>query len=206
MPEIASPEFLALPLRVHSFLSDVNLHDVWAVDLPAVSGGATLREFYQRISRVESPGRISWPSRVLFGLRFFLGRVFGWDKEPPGCEREYFAERLTDEDRERSSVVAGTPEKFFRTVYSFGNETLLEVINGTVHAALLSAIVETSRGYRFYFAVYVRKRSWVTPIYMALIEPFRKWFVYPAVLRQVERNWSRAFHCGAGEAPEIKER
>jgi|SRR5271168_4326811 len=200
MPEIAPPEFLAQPLRVHSFLRDVELHDVWVVDLLPVSGGATLSEFNRRTRRVNLQHKVSWPSRVLFGLRFFLGRLFGWDKEPPGCQREYFAERLTAEDRERSSVAAGTPEKFFRMVYSFENETLLEVINGTVHAALLTALAERSCGYRFYFAVYVRKRSWVTPIYMALIDPFRKWFVYPAILQQVERNWARAFNCGAGEA------
>jgi hypothetical protein len=39
-------------------------------------------------------------------------------------------------------------------VYSFENETLLELINRTVHAAALSALVETSEGYRFYFAIY----------------------------------------------------
>jgi hypothetical protein len=38
-------------------------------------------------------------------------------------------------------------------VCSFDNETLLEVINRTVHAALLSALEETPQGCRFYFAV-----------------------------------------------------
>jgi Protein of unknown function (DUF2867) len=206
MPEIAPQEYLAQPLRVHSFLRDVELHDVWVADLPAVRGGATLREFYERTKRTTAEKRISWPARALFGLRFFLGRIFGWDEEPQGCGQEYFAERLTPEDREHSSVPAGTPEKFFRMVYSFENETLLEVINGTVHAALLSALVEVPHGYRFYFAVYVRERSWITPVYMALIDPFRKWFVYPEVLLQVQRNWARAFHCNEGEPGGITER
>jgi len=35
MPQISPTEFYALPLRVHTFLADVPLHDVWAVDLPA---------------------------------------------------------------------------------------------------------------------------------------------------------------------------
>jgi hypothetical protein len=30
MPQISPTEFYALPLRVHTFLADVPLHDVWA--------------------------------------------------------------------------------------------------------------------------------------------------------------------------------
>ena len=36
MPQISPTEFYALPLRVHTFLADVPLPDVWAVDLPAL--------------------------------------------------------------------------------------------------------------------------------------------------------------------------
>jgi hypothetical protein len=36
-------------------------------------------------------------------------------------------------------------------VYSFENETLLEVINRTAHGALLTALAETPQGYRFLF-------------------------------------------------------
>jgi hypothetical protein len=86
-----------------------------------------------------------------------------------------------------------------RVVYSFENETLLELINRTVHAAALSALVETSEGYRFYFAIYVRKRGWIMPVYMALIDPFRRWVVYPAILRQIESNWTEAFIMDAAE-------
>jgi hypothetical protein len=193
MPQIAAQEFLAIPLRVHSFLNDVALHDVWAVDLPAVSGRATLEEFRRRTRSRNLAAKISWPARALFGLRFFLGRIFGWDREPERNKPAYFAEWLTAEDRERSIMPAGTPESFFRVVYSFENETLLEVINRTAHAALLSALAETPQGYRFYFAVYVRELSWVTRVYMALIDPFRRWLVYPAILKQVQRNWERLF-------------
>jgi hypothetical protein len=206
MPEISPHEFLAQPLRIHSFLNDVKLHDVWAVDLPASAERATLSEFYRRTEHTNRETRLSWPSRRLFGLRLFLGKLFGWDKEPPGCEQEYFAQRLTPADRQRSSVPAGRPRRFFRMVYCFENETLLEVINGTVHAGLLSALAETSGGYRFYFAVYVRERTWITRFYMALINPFRKWFVYPAILEQVQRNWASAFPPGAKEAPEVTAR
>jgi hypothetical protein len=45
----------------------------------------------------------------------------------------------------------GTREGLFRVVYRFENEQLLEVINRAAHAAALSALVETTDAYRFYF-------------------------------------------------------
>jgi hypothetical protein len=193
MPQITAQEFLAIPLRVHSFLSDVPVHDVWVMDLAAVRGKATLEEFRRRTKSRNLVAKTSWPVRALFGLRFFLGRVFGWDREPERSKPAYFAERLTAEDRQRSILPAGTAEKFFRVVYSFENEALLEVINRTVHAALLTALVETAHGYRFYFAVYVCELSWVSRAYMALIDPFRRRLVYPAILKQIQRDWVEVF-------------
>jgi hypothetical protein len=77
-------------------------------------------------------------------------------------------------------------------VYRFENEQLLELINRTVHAAALSALVETPTAYRFYFAVYVRSVSLFTPFYMALIDPFRKLIVYPSFLRSVRARWNQS--------------
>ena len=71
--------------------------------------------------------------------------------------------------------------------------TPTEVINRTAHAAALSALVETENAYRFYFGVYVRSVSRFTPIYMALIDPFRKLIVYPSLLRGIRAKWNRTF-------------
>jgi hypothetical protein len=205
MPRISPPEFFAQPLRVHSFLAGVALHDVWAVDLPAIREGITLQEFRRRTKRKDSAEQLTLPTRLLIRLRILIGRIFSWDSELNETPKELFAERLTSEDRVCSAVPAGTREGFlrregnFRVVYSFENETLLELINRTVHAAVLSALVETSEGYRFYLAIYVRKRGWVTPVYMALIDPFRRWVVYPAILSQIESNWTEAFGMDAAE-------
>ena len=67
------------------------------------------------------------------------------------------------------------------------------MINRTAHAAALSALVETANSYRFYFGVYVRSVSRATPVYMALIDPFRKLVVYPSLLRSVRASWNRSF-------------
>jgi Protein of unknown function (DUF2867) len=193
MPRISPPEFLAQSLRVHAFLAGVALHDVWAVDLPPIRKAITLQEFRRRAKRNDGTGQLTRPARLLFRLRILIGRVLGWDSGRSETPKELFAERLTPRDCARSAVPAGTQEGMLRVVYSFENEQLVELRNRTVHAAALSALVERSQSYRFYLAVYVRKRGWITPVYMSLIDPFRRWVVYPALLRQIESAWTRAF-------------
>jgi hypothetical protein len=112
---------------------------------------------------------------------------------PHATAWETFVKRLTDADRSRSLVPAGTRDGLFHVVYRFDNEQLLELINRTAHAAALSALVETTNAYRFYFGVYVRSVSGFTPIYMALIDPFRKLVVYPSLLRTVRAKWNKTF-------------
>ena len=191
MPQISTREFERLPLRVHDFLAGVPLHDVWAVDLPRVRSGITLDEFVRAAgSRPFTPSPVV---RALLNIRLFVGRRLGWDREPDATVRETFATRLTTADRSKSLAPAGTREGPFRMVYRFENEQLLELINRTAHAAALSALVETPSGYRFYFGVYVRSVGRLTPVYMALIDPFRKFIVYPSLLRSVRSTWNKTF-------------
>jgi len=189
MPQISMQEFERLPLRVHDFLAGVPLHDVWAVDLPWTRPGITLDEFLRTGS--SRPYRLSPVVRMLLSIRLFTGRLLGWDREPIAWET--FATRLTTADRSKSLAAAGTSEGLFRVVYRFENEQLLEVINRTAHAAALSALVEMSNKYRFYFGVYVRNVGGFTPVYMALIDPFRKLIVYPSLLRSIRATWNHAF-------------
>jgi Protein of unknown function (DUF2867) len=191
MPQIAREEFERLPLRVHAFLAGIPLHDVWAVDLPRPPGGITLAKFLRRAGDLfrRPPPAV----QALLAVRFFIGGLFGWDEATPASVSKSFAQRLTDEDRTRSLAPAGTPDGLFRIVYRFENEQLDEIINRTVHAGALSALVEAAAGYRFYFAVYVSEVSHFTALYMAAIDPFRKFIVYPALLRSVSAKWNATF-------------
>ena len=191
MPQISKQEFEQLPLRVHSFLNGMPLHDVWAVDLPHTRSGITLDEFMRAASA--RPYKASGASRALLNIRLFAGRILGLDREPAASAWEPLTARLTSDDRSQSLVQAGTREGPFGVVYRFKNEQLLELVNRTAHAAALSALVETTNSYRFYFVVYVRKVSRLTPFYMALIDPFRKLVVYPSLLRSVRRKWEEAY-------------
>ena len=191
MPKISTQEFERLPLRVHDFLTGVPLHDVWAVDLPLRKCGVTLAEFLLATSA--QPFSLSPAVRLLLYLRFSVGKIFGWDREPAVPARETFADRLTAADRSNTLVPPGTKDGFFRVVYRFENEQLLEVLNRTAHAAALGALVETPTAYRYYFAVYVKNVGRLTPIYMNLIDPVRRLIVYPSLLRSVQARCDQAF-------------
>src|SRR5262249_20881352 len=161
------------------------------VDLPRMRAGITLEEFLRAAG-----GRPFTPSpvvRALLNIRLFVGRLLKWDREPDAAVRETFTTRLTSTDRSKSLALAGTREGPFRMVYRFENEQLLELINRTAHAAALSALVETAHAYRFYFGVYVQNVGRFTPVYMAVIDPFRKLIVYPSLLRRVRTMWNHTF-------------
>jgi hypothetical protein len=194
VPQVSAQEFERLPLRVHTFLAGVPLHDVWSVDLPRWRAGVTLDEFLRTGSNcLFTPSPLV---QMLLDIRFFVGRFFGWDREPAATAWKSFATRLIDTDHSRSLVAAGSRDGFFRVVYRFEDEQLVELINRTVHAARLSALVETATVYRFYLGVYVRSVSRFTRFYMALIDPFRKLIVYPSLLHSVRARWNQAFGTG----------
>jgi hypothetical protein len=101
MPQIPREEFERLPLRVHAFLADVPLHDVWAVDLQRPRGGITLAEFLRCAGNLfQQP---PFAVRVLLRARFFVGGLFGWDRPPPQSISGSFTPLLTNEDRARSA-------------------------------------------------------------------------------------------------------
>ena len=183
-------EYGALPLRAHGFLAGVPLHDVWEIDLPRLREGITLDRFFRATD--EAPFTPSPLVRSLLGVRLLVGRMFGLDREPASAPSDSFVSRLTAGDRAKCLIEPGTPDGMFRVVYRFENEELLEIINRTAHAAAVTALVERADGYRYYFAVYVRQVSWLTPVYLTAIDPFRKLIVYPSLMRSVRVNWDRA--------------
>ena len=197
-------EFRSLPLRAHELLDDVPLHDVWRVTLPdtgkpcsiplvrTLLGVGTEQTDSPAGTATEGPGQ-SLPVRALFALRWALGRVFGWDEEPADTDDWSYRSRLTDEDIDRSTVATGTKDGPFTLLYVLENEALSEIRNSTVHAFLVTAVApvseRTADGHYFYMAVYVKPVSGWTAAYMALIDPFRRWIVYPELLRRLERRW-----------------
>jgi hypothetical protein len=131
--------------------------------------------------------RLSLPVRALFGLRWFIGRVLRWDcPSAPGEQEAWsFRARLTEADRQQSIVEPGTPDGPFTLLYVHPMEAVSEVRNATVHAFLVWALEPTPEGYQLFWAIHVLPVSFWTKPYMALIDPFRRWLVYPALLRRI---------------------
>ena len=125
-------EFRALPLRVHTFLHDVPLEDVWAMRLSGGGAGRTVED----LRAVFSAGVAAAPAIVksLFGLRNRIGDLLGWDRERREWSAESYVRRLSAEDRARSRAAPGTADGRFVLLYRFDNEQLSEIRNATVHA------------------------------------------------------------------------
>ena len=177
-------EYLALKLRAHELLHDVPIYDVSVVDLPGGGDGRTIRDI-RALDSAAPPSRIA---KILYDVRCFLGRTFHWDERSMRPE-ESLISRLSERDRQESEIVPGTPDGAFRQLYRFPNEALSEIRNSTVEGYICMALARTATGYRMYFAVYVLPVSWLTRPYLMLIEPFRRFLLYPAMLRRLRRAW-----------------
>lgn len=177
-----------LPLRAHALLADVPLHDVWRVQLPGGGPDRTLADVRSAL-RGDALSSVNPAVRALFGLRRWLGRVFRLDREPSSPGAVSFIGRMTEEDRRRSSVAPGSADGPFTALYAFPHEAVSEARNATVHAFLVYALEPEGDGYQLTWAIHVAPVSALTPVYMALIAPFRRFVVYPSLLRHVRRRW-----------------
>ena len=185
-------DFQKLDLRCHALLSDVPLHDVWAIPLPGGGPGRTIDD----LRALLHGGR--WPApnvavRALFALRGCLGRVFRWDEERHDATGASYVHRLTEADRLQSQVPPGSRAGRFRVLYVTQNEALNEIRNATVHGFVALALTHRERGYVVYAAIYVKAVSRFTAPYMTLIDPFRRFVVYPALAHQMQQAWLRTY-------------
>lgn len=177
---------------------DFRLMDVWA--LPVEGRVEEFDDVLDLVADLDPATSDSRISRLLFDIRFRLGRLLGWDdvtaeRSIPGCLEVSLRERLPDELRgsaDDTDVGAALSEAAggFVPIYRTGEEWAAELSNATVHGVLHVSWVERSAGrYRAELAVYVKPRGWFGEAYLLLIDPFRHLIVYPALTRQVARAW-----------------
>jgi hypothetical protein len=187
------------PWRIREIASDFTLEDVW--ELPVEGDAEDFQAVLEMLTAgdpttVKSlPTRLLWSTRDLLGRWFDLGRISapvnGADELPiPGGGETSLRERLPDELRDTAADVRFTSLPFV-PLYRTEDEFAAELSNQTVHGVMHLAWVERDLGrYKGQMAVYVKPRGLLGRGYMALIKPFRYWIVYPALMRQIEREWS----------------
>ena len=186
-------EYRRLTLRAHSILADVPLHDVWRVELPGGNASRTMHDVRSVFEAARRSQSLNPPVRALFALRGFLGRLFRWDDPLPDPEDWSFRKRLTEADRQQSIVEPGTVDGPFTVLYVHTREAVSEIRNATVHAFLVWALEPGPNGYQLYWAIHVLPVSRWTKPYLALIDPFRRWLVYPSLLQRIHEAWSHEF-------------
>ena len=187
---VSPAEFRRLDLVAHTFLEGVPLHDVSAINLPGGGEGRSVADVRALFTENDTPEGAGL-TRFLFWLRRRLGELFGWDRDQDRLPSDSYVHRWTNGAHlQRPSLVPpGTKEGPFHVVYSLPDETLSEIRNATVHAFLCSTLLPRGDGYRLYWGIYVVPVSpWTSP-YMASIEPFRRFIVYPSLLRRIRRAW-----------------
>ncbi|MDQ1672692.1 MAG: hypothetical protein QOC98_1254, partial [Frankiaceae bacterium] len=144
-------------------------------------------------------------TRLLFQVRFGLGGLLGWDDEAsarpiPGSTQTSLRERLPSDLRGSADVgpIGDGQRKVgvgFTPVYRTDREWAAELSNETVHGVLHLGWVPRADGrYRGQLGVWVAPRGLLGEAYLRLIEPFRRFVVYPAMMRQVERMWAARGH------------
>ncbi len=184
-------DFHKLNPHCHALLSDVPLHDVWAI--PLQGGG---------------PGRSLQDARAfLFGGRrpLLVSRFEDYSRcDSPWVERSDGMTSAMIRSARRTSTVSLKPIarclRFFRGLARarfecstcWVTKSLSELRNAIVHAFLALALTPSPGGYTLYMAVYVKSVSRFSTLYMTLIDPFRRLMVYPALGRLAQQRWSRA--------------
>jgi hypothetical protein len=177
------------PWRIHELTEDFRVEDVWA--LPAWGSRGEFPQLVEGFARGSSSESPSLLARALFAIRWKLGELFGWDRPGSGVGSRVptLRERMPPDLLEASAgpEFASLP---FTSLYLLETEWAAEIANATMHGVLhLGWVPETGGGYRGQMAVLVKPNGLRGEAYMAAIRPFRHLIVYPALLRQIERQW-----------------
>ena len=177
------------PWRIHEITRDFDLYDVWA--LPTPGGPDDLPRLVRQVSTGDTSDNPSWAARMLFAIRWKLGKVLGWDDPDSGVGSRVptLRDRLPADLRDGPSG----PEFDrlpFNSLYLTDNEWAAEMANRTVQAVMhIGWVQDEAGGYRGQMAVLVKPNGLFGKLYMAAIAPFRHLVVYPPLMRGIEREW-----------------
>jgi hypothetical protein len=177
------------PWRIHEFTRDFRLEDVWA--LPTPGGPDDFPRLVQMMASSDPSQSSSGAARTLFAIRWKVGELLGWDgpEASLGSRVPTLRDRLPVDLRDAPSGpdFQALP---FTSLYLLDDEWAAEIANRTMHGVMhIGWVPDQTGGYRGQMAVYVKPNGLFGTAYMAAIRPFRHLIVYPAILREGEREW-----------------
>jgi Protein of unknown function (DUF2867) len=179
---------ISRPWQVHELTRDFRLEDVWA--LPTPGGAAGFQRLVQLFAAGDPAERTYGAVRLLWAIRWKLGGLLGWDRADAGLGARVPSLR----DRLPAALREAPGPDFealpFRSLYLLDDEFAAEIANRTVHGVLhLGWVPDGAGGFRGQMAVLVKPNGLLGHAYLAAIKPFRHLIVYPAMLREIEREW-----------------
>ena len=175
------------PWRIHEIARDFRLEDVWA--LPTPGGPDDFPRLVRQVAAGDPSRSWSGAARALWTLRWKVGELLGWDRPDAGLGSRVptLHDRLPADLRDAPSGPDFGP---FTSLYLLEDEFAAEMANRTVHAVMhLGWVPDGAAGYRGQMAVLVKPNGPFGAAYMAAIKPFRHVIVYPALMRQIGREW-----------------
>ncbi len=187
--------------KVNEIAKDFILWDVW--EIPIVANNSKTENF-QAFYRVafETFGKMQTKITlvsILFTLRFWMDKIFPLDRNIntlpiPGCQETTAKTRLNGQDLEKSkagkAIKVNNSDLEFRPVYLFEDESLHELSNDTVHGLIHAGwIKKNDNYYTATLAIYVVPRGIYGKVYLKLIEPFRRYIVYPGMMKAIKKQW-----------------
>jgi Protein of unknown function (DUF2867) len=127
--------------------------------------------------------------RILWAIRWKVGKLLGWDGPDAGLGSRVptLRDRLPEDLRDAPS---GPDFPRFRSLYLLDDEWAAEIANRTVHGVMhVGWVPDGAGGHRGQMAVLVKPNGLFGTAYMAAIRPFRYLIVYPALMRRIEQEW-----------------
>jgi hypothetical protein len=190
---VANAEHESHRWRFEEIAPDFRLEDAWA--LPVEGAADEFPKLLEAMGSLDPAARAPAVVRMLFAVRFGVGRLLGWDEAGgtlpiPDATEMTLWERLPPDLRD-SAPRSRLRNKSFTPLYETENEWAAELSNRTVHGVMQLVWVDRGDGrYQGQMGVYVKPRGRLGELYMAAIAPFRHRIVYPALLDQIGRAWN----------------
>jgi Protein of unknown function (DUF2867) len=177
------------PWRIHELTGDFRLEDVWA--LPTPGGPDDFPRLVEGIASGDPSRSSSRAARTLWGIRWKVGELLGWDSPDAGLGSRVstLRDRLALDLRDAPSgpEFDALP---FTSLYLLDDEWAAEIANRTMHGVMhVGWVDDGAGGYRGQMAVLVKPNGLFGTAYMAAIRPFRHLIVYPPAIRRIERQW-----------------
>lgn len=184
---IPDSEFSSRPWRIHEFTKDFVLEDVW--ELP-VSGGPEDLAAVVRYGASEDNADQNPVVRLLFTLRWRLGKILGWDSKRQQVGKR--VKSLRDKLPEDLLAVRGPDmeTKPFKSVYLTRDEWTAEFSASMGHIIMHIGWVQREDGsYYAQMASLVDEYGVFGKLYMKSILPIRRLVVYPLWFRDMRKRW-----------------